>query len=85
MFFLIEKRLRGHPIIKLEFEKDTLDPHIIIGGESINYEWSKRNQLYVKGASNLENKKTHSERKGESEMESKPGLSKNNSQRRDPK
>ena len=30
-----DNRLVGLPIIKLEFEKDTLDPHIIIGGEYI--------------------------------------------------
>ena len=28
-------RHMGPPIIELEFKKDTLDPHIIIGGESI--------------------------------------------------
>ena len=29
-----ENRLMGPPKIELEFEKDTLDPHIIIGGEN---------------------------------------------------
>ena len=29
-------RLIGLPIIELEFEKDTLDPHIIIGGVNIS-------------------------------------------------
>ena len=28
-------RLMGPPIIELEYEQDILDPHIIIGGESI--------------------------------------------------
>ena len=28
-------KLMGLSIIKLEFDKDTLDPHIIIGGEDI--------------------------------------------------
>ena len=32
-------KLLGPPIIEIEFEKNTLDPYIIIGGESINYEW----------------------------------------------
>ena len=30
-----ENRLMGPPIIELEFEKDTLDLHIITGGEKI--------------------------------------------------
>ena len=30
-----DNRHTGSPIIKLKFEKDTLDPYIIIGGESI--------------------------------------------------
>ena len=31
----IENRLMGLSIIKQEFKKDILDPHIIIGGENI--------------------------------------------------
>ena len=34
-------RHMGPPIIKLEFEKDTLDPHVIIGGESIQLKMKK--------------------------------------------
>ena len=28
-----DNRLMGHPMIELEFEKDNLDPHIIIEGK----------------------------------------------------
>ena len=30
-----DNRLLGPPIIELEFEREIMDPHIIIGGESI--------------------------------------------------
>ena len=46
-------KLLGPPIIEIEFEKNTLDPYIIIGGESINYEWKKADQFYVKDVSSL--------------------------------
>ena len=36
-----ENRLMGPPIIELEFEKDTLDSHIIIGGENIQLQLRK--------------------------------------------
>ena len=36
-----EKKLMGSPIINLEFEKDTLDLHIIIKGESIQLRMEK--------------------------------------------
>ena len=35
-------RLMGPPIIELEFEKDILDPHKIIGGESIQLRMKKQ-------------------------------------------
>ena len=35
----------GPPIIELEFEKDILDPHIIIGGESIQLKMTKEKPL----------------------------------------
>ena len=47
-----DNRLMGPPIIKFEFEKNTLCPHIIIGEESIQLRMKKRTQLYVKSASN---------------------------------
>ena len=34
-------RLMEAPIIELEFEKHTLDPHIIIGGENIQLRMKK--------------------------------------------
>ena len=42
-----ENRFVRPPIIELEFEKDILDPHIIIRGENIQLQM-KRDQLYVK-------------------------------------
>ena len=36
-----DKRLLGPPIIELEFEKDILNPNIIIGGESIQLRMKK--------------------------------------------
>ena len=56
-------RLMGSPIIKLEFEKDTLNPHIIIG-ESIQIRIKKRDQVYVKGVSNLDTIKISAEATG---------------------
>ena len=42
------------PIIELEFEKDTLNPHIIIGGENIQLRIrNERDQLYLKDVYNL--------------------------------
>ena len=42
-----DNKLIGPPIIKLEFEKDTLDPHIIIGGESIQLQIKKRETNFM--------------------------------------
>ena len=36
-----DNRLMGSPIIELVFEKDILDPHIIIGGENIQLKMKK--------------------------------------------
>ena len=38
-----DNRLMGPPIIELEFEKDTLHPHIIIDEKAPNYQLKKRN------------------------------------------
>ena len=36
-----DNRLMGQQIIELEFKKDILDPHIIVGGESIQLQIKK--------------------------------------------
>ena len=36
-----DNRLMGPPIIDLEFKKDVLDPHKIIGGEKIQLRMKK--------------------------------------------
>ena len=46
-------RLMGPTIIELDYEKDALGPHIIIGGENIKLRMKKRDKFYVKGTSNL--------------------------------
>ena len=42
-----DNRLMGPPIILLEFEKGTLDPHIIIRGECIQLRIKKRERNYI--------------------------------------
>ena len=37
-----KNRLMGPPIIELEFQKDTLYPHIIIGGECIQLKMKRK-------------------------------------------
>ena len=44
----------GTPINKLEFEKDTLEPHINIKRENIQLRIKNIDQFYVKSVSNLD-------------------------------
>ena len=55
-----DNSLMGPPIIELEFEKCTLNPHIIIGEERIQLRMKKK-QLYVKSASKLGTQKNSAE------------------------
>ena len=38
-------RLMGPPIIKLEFKKDILDLHIVIGGENIQLKMKREGRI----------------------------------------
>ena len=54
-----ENRLMGPLTIELEFEKDTLDPHIIIGGENIQLRMKKERLTLYERCLQFGNPKTY--------------------------